>query len=292
MPANPRPRRSVLYMPGSNARALEKARGLPADALIFDLEDAVAPHEKEKARLQVRDTLRQGGYGAREIIVRVNGLLTPWGEADVATLAAEGADALLIPKVESKQVVDGVEGRMQIAGAPDNTAIWCMIETPKGVMRAEEIASASPRLGALVMGTSDLAKDLHCLHTPNRLPFMTSLSWCILAARANGLAILDGVHLNLADNDGFAETCRQGREMGFDGKTLIHPKTIAAANEAYAPDSEEVDWSRRVIATHEEAAREGPGVVLLDGQLIENLHVEEARRIVGLADMIAELGGE
>jgi citrate lyase subunit beta / citryl-CoA lyase len=291
MSAPPRPRRSVLFMPGSNARALEKARGLPADALIFDLEDAVAPDEKEKARLQVRDTLRQGGYGAREIIVRVNGLLTPWGEADVATLAAEGADALLIPKVESKQVVDGIEGRMQIAGAPDNTAIWCMIETPKGVMRAEEIASASPRLGALVMGTSDLAKDLHCLHTPNRLPFMTSLSWCILAARANGLAILDGVHLNLADNEGFAEICRQGREMGFDGKTLIHPKTIAAANEAYAPGTEEVDWSRRVIAAHEEAAREGQGVVLLDGQLIENLHVEEARRVVGLADMIAELDG-
>jgi len=291
MSAPPRPRRSVLFMPGSNARALEKARGLPADALIFDLEDAVAPDEKEKARLQVRDTLRQGGYGAREIIVRVNGLLTPWGEADVATLAAEGADALLIPKVESKQVVDGIEGRMQIAGAPDNTAIWCMIETPKGVMRAEEIASASPRLGALVMGTSDLAKDLHCLHTPNRLPFMTSLSWCILAARANGLAILDGVHLNLADNEGFAEICRLGREMGFDGKTLIHPKTIAAANEAYAPGTEEVDWSRRVIAAHEEAAREGQGVVLLDGQLIENLHVEEARRVVGLADMIAELDG-
>ena len=289
MPATPRPRRSVLFMPGSNARALEKARDLPADALIFDLEDAVAPDEKEKARLQVRDTLRHGGYGSREIIVRVNGLLTPWGEDDLAILAAEATDALLIPKVESKQVVDGIEGRMHIAGAPDNTAIWCMIETPKGVLRAEEIASASPRLGALVMGTSDLAKDLHCLHTPRREPFMASLSWCILAARANSLAILDGVHLNLADDQGFAETCRQGREIGFDGKTLIHPKTIATANEAYAPGAEEVDWSRRVIAVYEEAARERRGVVLLDGQLIENLHVEEARRVVGLADMIAEL---
>jgi citrate lyase subunit beta/citryl-CoA lyase len=292
MPATQRPRRSVLFMPGSNARALEKARGLPADALIFDLEDAVAPNEKEKARLQVRDTLRQGGYGAREIIVRINGMSTSWGEADVATLAAEGPDALLIPKVESKQVVDGIERQMHIAGAPDDTAIWCMIETPRGVLRAEEIASASPRLGALVMGTSDLAKDLHCLHTPRREPFMASLSWCILAARANGLVILDGVHLNLADEDEFVETCRQGREMGFDGKTLIHPKTIAAANEAYAPGTEEIDWSRRMIAAHEEAAREGQGVVLLDGQLVENLHVEEAQRIVGLADMIADLAAE
>jgi citrate lyase subunit beta/citryl-CoA lyase len=276
-------------MPGSNVRALEKARCLSADALIFDLEDAVGQNEKEKARLLVRDALRQGGYGAREIIVRVNGLQTPWGEADVATLAGEGPDALLIPKVESKQVVDSIEGRMHIAGAPDKTAIWCMIETPKGVLRAEEIASASPRLGALVMGTSDLAKDLHCLHTPRREPFMASLSWCILAARAYGLAILDGVHLNLADDDGFTETCRLGREMGFDGKTLIHPKTIAAANDAYAPGTEEVDWSRRIIAAHGEVLREGHGVILLDGHLIENLHVEEARRVLGLADIIAEL---
>lgn len=289
MPAQPRPRRSVLFMPGSNARALEKARDLPADALIFDLEDAVAPDEKETARLQVRDTLRKGGYGDREIIVRVNGLMTPWGEPDVAALASEGADAFLMPKVEDKQVIDGLEGRMVVAGAPEGMAIWCMIETPKGVLRAEEIASASPRLGALVMGTSDLAKDLHCLHTPRREPFWTSLSWCILAARANGLDILDGVHLNLADDDGFAEICRQGREMGFDGKTLIHPKTIAAANEAYAPAADEIAWSRRVIAVHEEAERNGQGVVLLDGQLIENLHVEEAQRVVTQADMIEAL---
>ncbi|MEC8198972.1 MAG: CoA ester lyase, partial [Pseudomonadota bacterium] len=202
-----------------------------------------------------------------------------------------GAHALLIPKVENKQIINGVEGRMLTAQAPDAMSIWCMIETPKGVMRAEEIASASPRLGALVMGTSDLAKDLHCLHTPSRGPFMTSLSWCILAARANGLSILDGVHLDLADDDGFAESCRQGREMGFDGKTLIHPKTIAAANAAFAPDDAEVQWSRRVIAAHEEAENAGKGVVLLDGQLIENLHVEEAHRIVGLADRIAEMSG-
>ena len=286
-----RPRRSVLYMPGANARAMEKARDLPADALIFDLEDAVAPAEKETARRQVIETLQKGGYGNRELVVRVNGLMTPWGEADVAEMATAGAHALLIPKVENKQIINGVEGRMLTAQAPDAMSIWCMIETPKGVMRAEEIASASPRLGALVMGTSDLAKDLHCLHTPSRGPFMTSLSWCILAARANGLSILDGVHLDLADDDGFAESCRQGREMGFDGKTLIHPKTIAAANAAFAPDDAEVQWSRRVIAAHEEAANAGKGVVLLDGQLIENLHVEEANRIVGLADRIAEMAG-
>ena len=286
-----RPRRSVLYMPGANARAMEKARDLPADALIFDLEDAVAPAEKETARRQVIETLQKGGYGKRELVVRVNGLMTPWGEADVAEMATAGAHALLIPKVENKQIINGVEGRMLTAQAPDAMSIWCMIETPKGVMRAEEIASASPRLGALVMGTSDLAKDLHCLHTPSRGPFMTSLSWCILAARANGLSILDGVHLDLADDDGFAESCRQGREMGFDGKTLIHPKTIAAANAAFAPDDAEVQWSRRVIAAHEEAENAGKGVVLLDGQLIENLHVEEARRIVGLADRIAEMSG-
>ncbi|MEC8137597.1 MAG: CoA ester lyase [Pseudomonadota bacterium] len=286
-----RPRRSVLYMPGANARAMEKARDLPADALIFDLEDAVAPAEKEAARRQVIETLQKGGYGNRELVVRVNGLMTPWGEADVAEMATAGAHALLIPKVENKQIINGVEGRMLTAQAPDAMSIWCMIETPKGVMRAEEIASASPRLGALVMGTSDLAKDLHCLHTPSRGPFMTSLSWCILAARANGLSILDGVHLDLADDDGFAESCRQGREMGFDGKTLIHPKTIAAANAAFAPDDAEVQWSRRVIAAHEEAANAGKGVVLLDGQLIENLHVEEAHRIVGLADRIAEMSG-
>ena len=278
-------------MPGANARAMEKARDLPADALIFDLEDAVAPAEKEAARRQVIETLQKGGYGNRELVVRVNGLMTPWGEADVAEMATAGAHALLIPKVENKQIINGVEGRMLTAQAPDAMSIWCMIETPKGVMRAEEIASASPRLGALVMGTSDLAKDLHCLHTPSRGPFMTSLSWCILAARANGLSILDGVHLDLADDDGFAESCRQGREMGFDGKTLIHPKTIAAANAAFAPDDAEVQWSRRVIAAHEEAANAGKGVVLLDGQLIENLHVEEAHRIVGLADRIAEMAG-
>ena len=284
-----RPRRSVLFIPGANARALEKARDLPADALIFDLEDAVAPGEKEAARRRVVQNIKVGGYGHRELIVRVNGLTTPWGEDDVREVALSGADAILLQKVENKQVIDGVEGRLHVVGAPDAMSIWCMIETPKGVLRVEEIASASPRLGALVMGTSDLAKDLHCLHTPARGPFMTSLSWCILAARAHGLSILDGVHLDLADDAGFVEVCHQGREIGFDGKTLIHPKTIATANTVFAPDEGQVLWSRRVIAVHEEAEQAGKGVVLLDGQLIENLHVEEARRIVMLANRIADM---
>ncbi len=286
-----RPRRSVLFMPGANTRALEKARDLPADALIFDLEDAVAPSEKEIARRQVIKTIKTGGYGHRELIVRVNGLTTPWGEDDVREIALSGADAILLPKVENKQIIDGVEGRLQVGGAPDAMSIWCMIETPKGVLRVEEIASASPRLDVLVMGTSDLAKDLHCLHTPTRGPFMTSLSWCILAARANDLSILDGVHLDLADDAGFVEVCQQGREFGFDGKTLIHPKTIDAANTAFSPDDAQVQWSRRVIAVHEEAEKSGKGVVLLDGQLIESLHVDEARRIVILADRIADMTG-
>ncbi|MEE2689763.1 MAG: CoA ester lyase [Pseudomonadota bacterium] len=289
MVATARPRRSVLYMPGSNARALEKARELPADTLIFDLEDAVAPDQKDVARRQVREILIAGGYGARELVVRINGLTTPWGEEDVAVMATAGVDAVLVPKVENKQIIDGVEGLLEAAGAPDELSIWCMIETPKGVLRAEEIASASPRLGALVMGTSDLAKDLHCLHTPRREPFWTSLSWCILAARANGLAVLDGVHLNLDDQEGFEKICRLGREFGFDGKTLIHPKTLAAANAAYAPGQEEVDWSRRIITAHIMAERDGKGVVLLDGRLIEYLHVEEARRIVALSEAIAAL---
>jgi len=241
------------------------------------------------ARRQVRELLTAGGYGARELVVRINGLTTPWGEEDVAVMATAGVDAVLVPKVENKQIIDGVEGRLGAAGAPDKLSIWCMIETPKGVLRAEEIASASPRLGALVMGTSDLAKDLHCLHTPRREPFWTSLSWCILAARANGLAVLDGVHLDLDDQEGFEKICQQGREIGFDGKTLIHPKTLAAANAAYSPGQEEVDWGRRIITAHKMAERDGKGVVLLDGRLIENLHVEEARRIVALSEAIAAL---
>jgi citrate lyase subunit beta/citryl-CoA lyase len=279
----------MLYMPGSNARALDKARSLPADALILDLEDAVAPDAKAEARRQVVEAVVAGGYGLREVLIRVNGLATPWGQADIAAAAATGADAILIPKVESADMVRQVEAAMTQAGAPDSMAIWCMMETPRGVLRAEEIASASPRLGGFVMGTSDLAKDLHAAHTRDRLPMLTGLGLCLLAARAYGLAALDGVHLDLDDEAGFEDSCRQGLDLGFDGKTLIHPKTIAAANRVFAPSDAEIDWSQAIIAAHAEAQAAGKGVVVVNGRLVENLHVDNARRIVDLARRITAM---
>jgi citrate lyase subunit beta / citryl-CoA lyase len=287
MSATLRPRRSMLYMPGSNARALEKGRALPTDALILDLEDAVAPDAKQTARAQVVATLQAGGYGPRELLVRVNALSTPWGHADLLAAATSGADAVLLPKVESATMVQQAESVLREAGAPDTLALWCMMETPRGILHAEEIANASARLGGFVMGTSDLTKDLHARHTALRLPMLTSLGVCLLAARAAGLAILDGVYLDLEDEDGFRASCAQGAELGFDGKTLIHPKQLAAANESFGPSEEEVAWSRRIIAAHEQATREGRGVVLVDGKLIENLHVDNARRVVALAEAIA-----
>lgn len=291
MPQTARPRRSVLYMPGSNARALEKAKGLAADALILDLEDAVSPDAKETAREQVCAAASEGGYGKREILIRVNGLSTPWGYQDVAAAAKSGADAILIPKVESADMVRQVEAIMDASGAPADMAIWCMMETPRGMLHAEEIADATPRLGGFVMGTSDLAKDLHCAHTPMRLPMMASLNLCILAARAAGIAIVDGVYLDLNDEEGYAAHCQQGLELGFDGKTLIHPKQIDAANDVFAPNDEAVAWSRKIIDAHAEAEKEGKGVVLVDGKLIENLHVENAKRLIALADAIEEMKG-
>ena len=288
MTAAPRPRRSVLYMPGSNARALEKGRALPADGLILDLEDAVAPDAKEAARKQVVDVLGAGGYGKRELIARVNGLDTPWGEADVRAIARSAADALLIPKVESADGVRRVADIMTSAGS-DRMSVWCMIETPEGVLNAAAIARASRRVGCFVMGTSDLAKDLRAAHTRERLPMLTSLGLCVLAARASGIAILDGVHLDLADDGGFAYSCQQGKELGFDGKTLIHPKTVAAANRIFAPSAEEIAWAKKIIAAHAEANKLGQGVVVVNGRLIENLHVEAAHRLVALADAITEM---
>lgn len=287
-----RPRRSVLYMPGSNQRALEKARTLAADGLILDLEDAVSPDAKDVARTQVVEAVKAGGYGGRELLVRVNGLNTPWFYADVAAAATSGADAILIPKVESADAVRQVEAIMAAAGAPQSMAIWCMMETPRGILRAEEIAAATPRLGGFVMGTSDLAKDLHCAHTPLRLPMVTSLGLCLLAARAYNLAILDGVYLDLADDAGFEASCVQGLELGFDGKTLIHPKTIDAANRVFAPSEREIEWSQKIIAAHAEAAAAGKGVVVVDGKLVENLHVENAKRMVRLAEQIAALSAD
>jgi citrate lyase subunit beta/citryl-CoA lyase len=276
-------------MPASNARALEKARSLPADGLIFDLEDAVAPDAKSAARDSVARALAAGGYGRREVMLRVNALSTDWGRTDLVAAAGMSIDAVVLPKVESADAVRQAQSVLLEAGAPEHLAIWCMIETPRGVLRAEEIASASPRIAGLIMGTADLTKDLHARHTPGREPLLTSLGLCLLAARAFGLAILDGVHLDLADDEGFLAACRQGRDLGFDGKTLIHPKTIAVANTVFAPSSEEVASARRVIAAHAEAVAAGKGVVLVDGKLIENLHVQNAHQTVALAEAIASL---
>ena len=284
-----RPRRSVLYMPGSNARALEKGRTLAADGLILDLEDAVAPDAKEMARQQIGAALKAGGYGARELIVRVNGLESPWGYDDIVAAAGFGADAILLPKVESAGAVHQAETIMEASGAPQALSVWCMMETPLGMLHAEEIAEASPRVGALVMGTSDLAKELYAAHTRDRLPMITSLGLCMLAARAAGIAILDGVHLDLGDDEGFAYSCGQGKELGFDGKTLIHPTTIDVANEVFGPSEEEVEWSRTIITAHAEAAKEGKGIVVVDGKLIENLHVLNAKRVVAMAEAIRDM---
>ena len=292
MPATARPRRSILYMPGSNTRAMEKGKSIPADGLIMDLEDATAPDAKESARGLVAETVRQGGYGKREVFIRVNALETRWGYDDLVASAEAGADAILLPKVESGDMVRKAEQILVDHGAPDELAIWCMMETPMGILKAEDIASSTPRMGGFVMGTSDLAKDLHAAHTPMRLPMMTSLSWCLLAARAFGLAVVDGVYLDLGDDEGFAASCKQGAELGFDGKTLIHPKTVAAANRAFAPTPDQIDYSRRIIAAHADAAAAGKGVVVVDGRLVENLHVVNARRLVALADAIAEMDPE
>ncbi|NQV48184.1 MAG: CoA ester lyase [Rhodospirillaceae bacterium] len=294
MPKISRPRRSILYMPGSNARALVKGRTVPADGLILDLEDSIALEAKEKARDQVMEALAEGGYGYRELIVRVNTLGSAWGRDDIVAIASSGADAILLPKVESADMVRMAQDLMDSAGAPEDMAIWCMMETPLGTLHAEEIAFSTPRLGCFVMGTSDLAKDLHAAHTRQRLPMITSLGICLLAARAAGLPVLDGVYLDLADDEGFEHACRQGVELGFDGKTLIHPKTIKMANRIFSPTEDEVAWSRTIIKAHYEAAKRGEGVVVVDGKLIENLHVANAERLVAMYETIAarEKSGE
>lgn len=289
MPKSARPRRSVLYMPGSNVRALEKAKTVPADGLILDLEDATAPDAKEIARRQVCDAVKGGGYGLRELIIRVNALSTRWGYEDIAAASQSGCDAILLPKVESADAIRHMEAIMKANGAPDKMAIWAMMETPRSVLECTRIAEASPRMACLVMGTSDLAKELDCAHTRERLPFITSLGLCLLAARANNLSILDGVYLDLNDDAGFDYACSQGVEMGFDGKTLIHPKQVAACNQAFTPRPEDVAWSRKMIDAHAAAAARGEGVCVVDGKLIENLHVESAKRLVAMAEMIESM---
>lgn len=281
------PRRSVLYMPGANERALEKAVDLAADALILDLEDAVAPDAKAEARDRVCEAASSGRYVGKEVAIRVNGLDTDWHSADIAAAAAAGPDAIVVPKVNSVADVRAIEKSLKGAGAPGHTKIWAMVETPLAMLRASEIAAASERLAVLVMGTNDLAKELQAQHVPGRQPLLTGLGLCLLAARAAGKQILDGVYNDIRDPDGFAAEARQGFEMGFDGKTLIHPSQIDPTNEIWAPSDEEVADARALIATFEEAVAEGRGVVTHNGRMIENLHVESARRILAVADAIA-----
>ncbi len=287
MTAPIRPRRSALYVPGQNARALEKARGLDADVLLLDLEDAVAPAQKGAARGQGVEALARGGSGHRERVVRVNGGGTPWEAEDLRAVASSGADAVLLPKVEDAGYVRGVEAALAAYRAPPGLAIWAMIETPRGVLAAPEIAAASPRLACLVAGTSDLVKDLGARHTAGRREVLTALSLVVLAARAHGLDCLDGVHLDLEDEAGFEAACVQGRDLGFDGKTLIHPKTIATANLVFGPSPVELEQARRVVVAHAEAESFGQGVVVVEGRLVEALHVAAARRLLALADAIA-----
>ena len=287
-----RPRRSVLYMPGSNARAIEKARELPVDAVILDLEDAVAPDAKAAARELIIRALQNGGFGSREVLVRINGLDTAWWHDDLA-VAAAGPDALLVPKVSAPEQLREVAKHLVGVRAEAGVRLWAMMEAPLAMLNAREIAAAArdplTRLAGFVMGTNDLAKDTRARIVPGRAPMLPWLMTCVAAARANGLDILDGVYNDLGNAEGFIAECMQARDLGFDGKTLIHPKTIAAANEIFAPSPAEVAWSRRIIAAHGEAAEAGKGVVLVDGKLIESLHVESAKRLVALADAIQAL---
>ncbi len=288
MPAEARPRRSVLYMPASKERALEKARALPADALILDLEDAVAPAEKAAARALAKASGAAGAFGGREVVIRINGLETEWGAADLAAAAEAGPDAVLVPKVESAEQVAEVASRLSYHDAPEDTAIWAMIETPMGVLRAQEIAAA-PRMAGFVLGTNDLVKDLRAEHTVDRQPVITALALALLAARAYGLACVDGVYNAFRDEAGLRAACEQARAMGFDGKTLIHPGQIATANAVFAPSAAALAEAREMVAAFEAAMARGEGVAVVDGKIVENLHVENARRLIAEAEAIAAL---
>jgi len=286
-----RPRRSVLYMPGSNARALEKARTLLADALILDLEDAVAPEAKETARAQVCAAVAAGGYGGREVVIRINGLETPWGYADLEAAAAAGPDAVLVPKVGSGTDIVRVSERLAAAGASARTRLWAMIETPLAILNIAEIAAAAKapgaRLASFVMGTNDLVKETRADLTRSRRPALFWLSAAITAARAYGLDALDGVYNNFRDAEGFRRECVHGRTLGFDGKTLIHPDQIAVANEVFAPPEAEVAWARKIIAAFDEPEHKGKGVITVEGRMVELMHAEMARRTVAIAEAIS-----
>ncbi|HEX4866732.1 MAG TPA: CoA ester lyase [Acidimicrobiales bacterium] len=284
-----RPRRSVLYMPGANARALEKAQAIPADALILDLEDAVAPDAKPEARDRVCEAVQSGAYGRRELAIRANGIGTPWHDDDLRAIAQAGPAAVVVPKVNSAAEVHKIESALEKAGAPDHTKVWAMLETPVAMLHAEGICAASERLTVLVMGTNDLIKELHGVRVADRHPLLPSLGLSLLAARATGKVILDGVYNDIKDADGFLAECRQGREMGFDGKTLIHPGQVEPCNEAFAPTADDVELAQRIIAAFDEAQAEGRGVVTVDGRMIENLHVDEARRVLAIQAAIDAL---
>ncbi len=283
-----RPRRSVLYMPAANERALEKAKTIAADAIIFDLEDAVAPDAKPGAREQAVAAVQSGEYGGRELTIRCNGLDTEWGAADIAAAGAVGPSAVVIPKVDTVEGVDEVSSQLDAAGASPDVMIWPMIETPTAIFNVREIA-AHPRVAVLIMGTNDLAKEMRSPIVAGRHPLVPHLSTALLAAREAGKVIIDGVYNDVKNPDGFADECRQGMEMGFDGKTLIHPSQVDPANETWAPSAEEVDYAGRVIAAFDEAVAAGKGVVTVDGRMIENLHVDNARRVLSTAAAIDAL---
>jgi len=283
-----RPRRSVLYMPSSNTKALEKAKTIPCDAIIFDLEDAVAPDAKPTAREQAVTAATSGAYGRRELTIRCNALTTPWGRDDLAAAAQARPSAVVIPKVTGTAELDQVAATLDAAGA-SATAIWAMIENPTAIFDVRSIAR-HPRVAVLVMGTNDLAKEIGAPLVPGRANLVPYLAWAVLAAREAGKAILDGVYNDIGNTDGFAAECRQGVEMGFDGKTLIHPSQVEPANTAWSPSPEEVEFSRRVIEAFEAAEAEGRGVITVDGKMIEHLHVANARRTLAIADAIAALG--
>ncbi|WP_307827901.1 CoA ester lyase [Nocardioides sp. SYSU D00038] len=282
-----RPRRSVLYMPSSNAKALEKAKTLPVDGIIFDLEDAVAPDAKPAAREAAVAAVTSGEYGGRELTIRVNGLDTQWHADDIAAASAAAPDAIVVPKVGSAEEVRTLGAQMDRAGAPETTKLWAMIETPVAILDALAIAGASDRLGAFVMGTNDLVKELYAEHVPGRAPILPSLHTALLAARAAGIAIIDGVYNDVKDLDGFLAECEQGRRMGFDGKTLIHPGQVDGANRAFAPSEQAVEDARGILQAWEDGA--GSGVVTYNGRMVENLHVESARRTLEIHEAIEAL---
>jgi citrate lyase subunit beta / citryl-CoA lyase len=287
-----RPRRSVLYMPGANTKALEKAKTLAADAVILDLEDAVAPDMKDEARAAVTAAVKADGYGKREVIIRVNALASIWGAADLEAAVAVGPDAILFPKISSAQEVHAASDAMDALGAAPSMGIWAMIETPLAIMDIKEIAASSQtsRLCAFVMGTNDIAKETRARQTSDRAPFWYALSASVTAARHFGLAVIDGVYNDIADADGFVRTCEQSLAFGFDGKTLIHPSQIEPCNDVFAPSAEEVAHARAVIAAFADQANSGKGVLKVDGKMTELLHRDMALQTVAIAEAIEAMG--